>query len=180
MWSVLLMGTMAILSGVDPVIPPPPALPLIQPGGQPEGQADVPVGLTTTESETISRQKSPKGRVEAALKLAALRIGNGLMLSQQSQYQSAAQQLETFANLLSYADGIARSIPNEKRNDRETCLKKIEQTIFRQTPRFESIIRDLPLEYQESNAPFAERVKRIRLQAINDLLGGGAAIRVPE
>jgi hypothetical protein len=47
-------------------------------------------------------------------------------------------------------------------------------------PRFESIIRDLPLESREASAPYAERVKRVRLQAINDLLGGGSAIKVPE
>jgi hypothetical protein len=163
---------MVLLIRIDPVIPSRLSWPLAQP--------ELPAGLSVTESTEITRQKSPKGRVDAALKLAGLRVGNALMLSQQSQYQGVTQHLETFANLVGYADDITRSIPVEKRNDRESCLKKIEQTIFRQTPRFESIIRDLPLEYREASAPFAERVRRVRLQAINDLLGGGAAIKVPD
>lgn len=145
-----------------------------------ERQPDPPASLTAAESAEITRQKSPKGRVEAALKVAGLRVGQALLLSQRSEYPAATQQLETFASLIGYADGVTRAIPVEKRNDRENCLKKIEQTIFRQLPRVESIIRDLPLESREASAPFAEQVKRVRLQAINDLLGGGAAIKVPE
>ena len=143
-------------------------------------QPEPPGGLTAIESAELTRQKSPKGRVDAALKLAVLRVGRALNLSQQSQFQGAKEELELFANLVIYADGITRAIPVEKRNDRDNCLKKIEQTIFRQSPRFESIIREFPLEYREASAPFTERVKRVRLQAINDLLGGGAAIKVPE
>ena len=143
-------------------------------------QPELPGGLTATESAELIRQKAPKGRIDAALKFAVLRVGRALILSQQSQYQGAKDELELYANLVIYADGVTRAIAVEKRNDRDSGLKKIEQTIFRQSPRFEAIIRELPLEYREACAPFAERLKRVRLQAINDVLGGGAAIKVPE
>lgn len=140
----------------------------------------LPASLTELESAAIRRERGVKSRVEAALKLADTRLGNALTQSQQSQYQVATQHLIVHTALIVFADQSARALPPQKQNDRDHCLKKLEQAIFRQNTRLETIIRELPFDYQESSRPLVEQVRKTRLQAINDLLGGGGAIRVPE
>jgi hypothetical protein len=140
----------------------------------------LPAELTEAEASALRRERSPKSHVEAALKASELRLGSALTLARQRQYQTATQQLVVLTSLIGYADQYSRSLPPRKRNDRDQCLKKIEQTIFRQNTRLESIVRELPFEFREESGPLIEQIRKIRLQAINDLLGGGAAIKLPE
>lgn len=140
----------------------------------------LPASLTDQESAAIRRERGAKSRVEVTLRLAETRLGAGLTHSQQSQHQLATQQLIVYTALLTFADQAARAVPAARLKDRDQSLKRIEQAIFRQNPRLEAIIRELPFDYREASLPLVEQVRRIRLQAINDLLGGGAAIQVPE
>lgn len=144
------------------------------------GTLQLPADLTEAEAASLRREKSPKSHVEAALKVSELRLGNSLLLSRQSQYQTATRQLIVATSLIVYADQYSRSLPPRKRNDLEQCLKRIEQTVFRQNKSLDAILRELPFEFRETGMPLIEQVRKIRLRAINDLLGGGEAIRLPE
>lgn len=146
---------------------------------QPPGPV-LPATLTQLEAGAIERHQSPRSRVEECLKVATTRLASAMDSSVRGLYQPAAEQIVVYAALISYADQITRGIPPQKRNERESCLKKIEQAIFRQGPRLEAIIREMPVDYRDMVATRWEQVRRIRLQAINDLLGGGSAIKIPE
>ena len=148
-------------------------------GSQPPGPI-LPATLTPLEAGTIERHQSPKSRVEECLKVASIRLVSAVDNAGKGLYQAAAEQIVVYAALIRYADQVTRGIPSQKRNDRESCLKKVEQAIFRQGPRLDAIAREMPIDYRDSAVTLLEQVKRTRLQAINDLLGGGSAIRVPE
>ena len=147
---------------------------------QHSGLAPLPATLTAVEAGLIERHRSPKARVDESLKVAATRLVSAVGSARSGLYEPAAAEIVVFASLISYANLITRAIPAAKKNDRENCLKKIEQAIFRQTPRLEAVIRDLPFEQRETVSRLGDEVRRIRLQALNDLLGGGSAIKVPE
>jgi len=78
--------------------------------------------------------------------------------------------------LIIYADTYARKSLAAKNKDRNKCLKQIEQMIFKQSRSLDSVTRALPLESREAAEPRIGEVKKIRLRAINDLLGGGQVI----
>ncbi|NBO63393.1 MAG: hypothetical protein EBU88_00820 [Acidobacteria bacterium] len=143
-------------------------------------QPAIPAGLTPPEVNSIQRHRNPKSMVAEALKIAELRLINVLDNARNGRYKLAVDELAVYAALVSYADGVTRAIPSQKRSDREGCLKRIEQALFRQSPRLENVTRELPFDLRDPAASVADLVKRIRLRAINDLLGGGSAIRVPE
>ena len=140
----------------------------------------LPSALTATETGAISRHENPKSRVEESLRIAEARLLSAVGGSRKGLYQPALEEIIVYAALVRYADQVARAIPPRKRNDRESSLKKIEQTIFRQAARLDAVISELPVDLRDSASPLYDQIKRIRLQAINDLLGGGSAIRVPE
>lgn len=166
---------LALSLSIWPTIPKPYG----DPFGQ-SGSSDLPEGVTDQERLTIERASGTRSRVDAALKIAESRLGSGLSLLQQGQGQESAKQLIVYSGLIGYVDRQTRALPESKQRDREQCLKKIEQAIFKQSPRLESLLRDLPLAAREICLPLAEEVRKIRLHAINDLLGGGSAIKLPE
>ncbi len=142
--------------------------------GQSPGQ--LPVMLSEMEKQLILKEQNPKSHVESALKVAETRIQSAFRLAQDSQYRAAAQDLETFLALIVYADAYVRKELASKNKDRNHCLKKIEQTVFKQSRTLEAITRELPLESREAVEPRIGEVKKIRLRAINDLLGKGQVI----
>lgn len=148
------------------------------PGWTPQQPDDpsLPDLLNEIEKQTILKERNPKPHVEAALRIAEGRIKSASLLAQESQFQSAAQDLSAFLAMVIYADTYTRKLPAEKNKDRNHCLKRIEQTIFRQTRSLEAMTRALPLEAREAVEPQVSEVKKIRLRAINDLLGGGQVI----
>jgi hypothetical protein len=174
-WPLIIGSIFVMARLVGPVAATSPAATL----GQAEGPS-LPASLTELESAAIRRERGVKSRVETVLKIAETRLGNALLQLQRGQYPPATQQLIVHTALIVFADQSARALPPQKQNDRDHCLKKIEQAIFRQNTRLETIMRELPFDYQESSRPLVEQVRKIRLQAINDLLGGGGAIKVPE
>ena len=128
------------------------------------------------EKQSILKEQDPKPHVESALKVAEARIKNALLLTQENQLQTAAQDLDAFLALVIYADTYARKSLVAKNKDRNKCLKQIEQMIFKQSRSLDSVTRALPLESREAAEPRIGEVKKIRLRAINDLLGGGQVI----
>jgi hypothetical protein len=140
---------------------------------QPQAGPSLPDGLSETEEQMILREQSPKPHVEKALKVAETRVTSALKLAQQSRYNPAAQEVDVFSSLIVYADAYTRRLPNNQSKDRNHCLKRIEQTVFKQTRTIEAIMRELPVEAREALEPGISEVKKIRLRAINDLLGGG-------
>src|SRR4029450_12719027 len=157
-----------------------------------ESQADaLPRELTETETQKILREDSPRPRVDAtlkasdlrlapALKVADLRRASALKFVEESQYQSAAQDVDVYAALIVYADAYTRKLPASQTKDRNECLKRIEQAIFKQTRTVDAVLRQFPADYREGAGPKIDQVKQIRLRAINDLLGDGRVIKTSD
>jgi hypothetical protein len=146
-----------------------------------ERQSDaLPRELTETEAQKILRENSPKPRVEVTLKVSDLRLASALKLAEESQYKSAAQDVDVYAALIVYADAYTRKLPASQIKDRNNCLKKIEQAIFKQTRVVDAVMRQFPVDYREGVEPKIEEVKKIRLRAVNDLLGGGNIMKTDE
>src|SRR5574341_1049549 len=131
----------------------------------------LPETLTELERQMILKERSPKSQVEAALKVSEARVANALKLAHESQYKAAALELDVFSSLVVYADAYTRKTLSHQTKDRNNCLKRIEQTIFKQTRNLEAVLRDLPVESREVIEPQIGEVKKVRLRAINDLLG---------
>jgi hypothetical protein len=140
----------------------------------------LPSELTEAETQNILREKSPRPHIDAALKVSDARLDSALKLAEASQFQSAAEEVDVYAALVIYADSYTRKLPESQSKDRNVCLKKIEQTVFRQTRTIEAAMRQLPIDYREKEEPRIDKVKQVRLRAINDLLGGGKIIKSSE
>jgi hypothetical protein len=144
-------------------------------------QADeIPRELTETETQKILKENGPKPRVETALKISDLRLASALKFAEESQYKSAAQDVDVYAALIVYADAYTRKLPASQTKDRNHCLKKIEQAIFKQTRAVDAMLRQFPVDYREEMGPKIDEVKQIRLRAVNDLLGGGNTIKTSD
>jgi len=143
---------------------------------QQAGDPSLPGMLGEIERQMILKERNPKPHVEAALKVAEVRVKNASQLAQESQFQIAMQDLGAFLELVIYADAYTRNLPVTKNKDRNHCLKQIEQAIFKQTRNLEAATRALPLESREAVETRISAIKKIRLRAINDLLGGGQVI----
>jgi len=146
-----------------------------------ERQADaLPRDLTETETQKILREDSPRPRVDTTLKVSDLRLASALKFVEESQYKSAAQDVDVYAALIVYADAYTRKLSASQIKDRNNCLKKIEQAIFKQTRTIDAMLRQFPVDYREGVGPKIDQVKQIRLRAVNDLLGGGNMIKTSE
>jgi hypothetical protein len=147
--------------------------------GNPLLPGQLPGMLSEMEKQSILREQDPKPHVESALKVAEARIKTAFQLAQENQMSSAAQDLDAFLALIVYADAYARKTLASKNKDRNHCLKRIEQAVFKQSRNLVSITRALPLESREAAEVQIGEVKKIRLRAINDLLGQGQVINSP-
>jgi hypothetical protein len=146
-----------------------------------ERQADaLPHELTETETQNILKEKSPKPHIDATLKVSDMRLASAIKFVEENQYSSAAQDVDVYASLIVYADAYTRKLPDSQIKDRNNCLKKIEQSIFKQTRTVDSALRQFPVDYREVAEIKIDQVKKIRLRAINDLLGDGKAIKTSD
>jgi hypothetical protein len=107
-------------------------------------------------------------------------VEGALSLARQNRSLEAREQLALFVSLIGYADRYTRALPPTRRKDRDHNLKRLEQAIFRQNNPLDALLAELPYELREESQPSVDAVRRIRLRAINDLLGGGRAITPPE
>jgi hypothetical protein len=156
-----------------------PQSPQLKMPGESQGDA-LPQELTETETQKILKENNPKPRVDATLKISDLRLASALKFAEESQYKSAAQDVDVYAALIVYADAYTRKLPDSKIKDRNNCLKKIEQAIFKQTRAVDAVLRQFPVDYREVAEPKIAEIKQIRLRAVNDLLGGGNTIKSSE
>jgi hypothetical protein len=171
-WKLILILSLSFIT-FDPQTPH-----LKMPG---ERQADaLPRELTETETQKILREDSPKPRVDATLRISDTRLASALKFAEENQYKSAAQDVDVYAALIVYADAYTRKLPASQIKDRNTCLKKIEQAIFKQTRSVDAVLRQFPVDYREGVEPKIDQVKQIRLRAVNDLLGGGKIIKTTD
>jgi hypothetical protein len=164
---ILLVGV--VLGCADPQVGRPPS----------QSPDQLPEMLSEVEKQAILKERDPKPHVESALKIAEARIKNAVQLSQESQAPAAKQDMDAFLALIVYADTYTRKTLAAKNKDRNHCLKRIEQAVFKQSRNLDSITRALPLESREAVEVQIGEVKKIRLRAINDLLGQGQVINSP-
>jgi len=172
MWKPILILLLSVITS-DPQTPQ-----LKMPG---ERQPDaLPRDLTETETQKILREDSPRPRVDATLKASDLRLASALKFVEENQYKTAAQDVDVYAALIVYADAYTRKLPPSQIKDRDSCLKKIEQAIFKQTRTVDDVLRQFPVDYREGAETKIDQVKKIRLRAVNDLLGDGRVIKTSE
>jgi hypothetical protein len=146
-----------------------------------ERQSDsLPQELTETETQKILKERKPKSHVDATLKVSDARLASAFSFVDQSQYKSAAQDVDVYAALIIYADAYTRKLPDPKTKDRNNCLKKIEQAIFKQSRTVEAVMREFPADYRDILDLKIDQVKKVRLRALNDLLGDGKIIKISD
>ncbi len=136
----------------------------------------LPDQLHENEAQTILKETSPKSHVEAALKVSDARLATALKSVEAQQYKTAVEDVDVYASLVIYADSYTRKLPAAQLKDRNACLKKIEQAIFKQSHNLDAIVREIPFELRESVEGKVNDVKKIRLRALDDALGGGKII----
>jgi hypothetical protein len=153
--------------------------PQLKASGARQGDS-LPQELTETETQKILKENSPKPRVDVTLKISDLRLASALKFAEENQYKSAAQDVDVYAALIIYADAYTRKLPASQTKDRNNCLKKIEQAIFKQTRTVDAVLRQFPVDYREEMGPKIDEVKKIRLRAVDDLLGGGNTIKTSD
>jgi hypothetical protein len=136
----------------------------------------LPEELSESESQVILKEQKPKSRVEATLKVSDARIDSAYKLIQESQFKAAAQDVDVYTALIRYADDYTRKLPGSRTKDRNNCLKKIEQAIFKRMRTLDAVVLRISHEYREATERGVNEVKKIRLRAIDDLLGGGNMI----
>jgi hypothetical protein len=136
----------------------------------------LPEDLSESESQSILKEEKPKGRVDATLKVSDARIDSAFQMIQENQFKAAAQDMDVYTALIRYADDYTRKLPGSRIKDRNHCLKKIEQAIFKKMRTLDLIARGISHDYREPTQRGIDEVKKIRLRAINDLLGGGNMI----
>lgn len=134
---------------------------------------DLPAQLSEAETQIILKERSPRPHVEAALRVSDARLSSAVKHTEASQYQAAVQEVEVYAALIFYADAYTRGLSGQQHKDRNHSLKKIEQAIFKQSRNLEIIERDLPYEFRDAVLTKISEVKKVRLRALNDLLGDG-------
>ena len=172
MWKTILILTLSFIASNSQA-------PQLKTSG--ERQADaLPRDLTETETQKILKEENPRTRVDATLKVSDLRLASALKFVEESQYKSAAQDVDVYSALIVYADAYTRKLPASQIKDRNNCLKKIEQAIFKQTRTVDAVLRQFPVDYREGVQPKIDQVKKIRLRAVNDLLGDGNMIKTSE
>ena len=137
----------------------------------------LPEDLSEEETQLILKERKPKSHVEATFKISDTRLSTALQQARSQQYTESAQNLDIYAALVSYADSYARRETPDQSKDRSQCLKVIEQRIFKQTALLDSIYHELPYTYRETSSRAVEVTKKMRLRALDDLLGGGAFLK---
>jgi hypothetical protein len=137
----------------------------------------LPTELSEEESQQITREGKAKSHVEAAFRVSVARLTQALEFARGSQYKESAQNLDLYAELISYADSYARRSTSERSKERMACLKTIEQQIFKQNMTLDSVVRELPDSLHDTGERVTATVKRIRLRAVDDLLGGGGFLK---
>jgi len=136
----------------------------------------LPNQLSETEIQAILKETNPKSHVEAALKISDAHLASALKSVEAHQYKTAVDNVDVYASLIVYADGYARKLPAAQSKDRTNCLKKIEQAIFKQSRNLDFVAREVPFDLREPIEGRINEVKKIRLRALDDAVGGGKII----
>lgn len=136
----------------------------------------LPDQLSEAEMQIILKERNPKPHVEAALRVSDARLLSAVKHTEASQFQIAVQEIDVYAALISYADTYTRKLSGQQHKERNHCLKKLEQAVFKQTRNLDVIERELPYEFRDSALIKISEVKKVRLRALNDLLGDGKFI----
>jgi uncharacterized hydantoinase/oxoprolinase family protein len=136
----------------------------------------LPKQLSENEVQSIIKQTNPKSHVETTLKISDVRLANAMKNIQANEFEIAIADVDLYASLVIYANDYTRKLPDSQVKDRNHCLKKIEQAIFKQIRNLDTVNRDVPLLARESVIGKINEVKKIRLRALDDVLGGGKFI----
>lgn len=136
----------------------------------------LPDQLSEAEVQTILKESNPKSHVEVALKVSDAHLATALKSVESHQYKIAVEDVDIYASLVIYADNYARKLPATQIKERNTCLKKIEQAIFKQSHNLETIVQGVPFDLRELVEDKINDVKKVRLRALDDALGGGKII----
>ncbi len=135
----------------------------------------LPTGLTDIESQLIRKDANPKGHVEAVVRVAEARLAQALKQATDNS-DAALKDLELHGALMTYSDDHTRQL-NLPVKERNKILKILEQSIFKQQRNLEGTRQQLPVEAREQTEALVTKLKRIRLRALDDVLGNGGIIK---
>ena len=133
--------------------------------------------MSEDEVQVILKERKPKSHVEAAFKVSDARLTSALKLARDSQYRESSQNLDLYAGLVIYADSYARHSTPQGSKERHSVLKVLEQKIFKQNQTLDAVVQELPFDYQASGIKAIEQVRRIRIRALDEHLGGGGFLK---
>lgn len=136
----------------------------------------LPRQLSENEVQSIIKQTNPRSHVETTLKVSDARLANAMKNIQANEFEIAVIDVDVYASLMIYANDYTRKLPDSQIKDRNHCLKKIEQAIFKQSRNLDTVNRDVPFLVREPIIEKINEVKKIRLRALDDVLGGGKFI----
>ncbi len=136
----------------------------------------LPRQLNENEVQGIIKQTNPRSHVETTLKMSDARLANAMKNIQANEFDIAITDVDVYASLVIYANDYTRKLPDSQIKDRNHCLKKIEQAIFKQSRNLDTVNRDVPFLVREPIIEKINDVKKIRLRALDDVLGGGKFI----
>lgn len=137
----------------------------------------LPEELSEEETHKILKERKPKSHVEAAFKISDVRLDAALEQARRQEFRESMQNLDLYAELLTYADSYTRRETRDQSKERNQCLKVIEQKIFKQTAKLDSVMRELPYTFREAGERVVNTAKKIRLRALDELLGGGSFLK---
>jgi hypothetical protein len=144
---------------------------------QPADAPKLPTGLSDSEAQQIRKEQNPKGYIEVVLRLADARLQQAFKQVSDTDVDETVKRLQVYGALLAYADAHARSLPASATKERNKLLKLVEQAIFKQQRTIEGTRQELPYEQREATESIVANLKRIRLRALNDILGNGEIIK---
>lgn len=144
---------------------------------QPADAPKLPTALSDSEAQQIRKEQSPKNHLEAVLRLADARLLQAFKQASEIEADETVKRLALYGALLHYADEHARHLPATAVKERHKLLKLIEQAIFKQQRTLQGTRQELPYDQREAIEPIVAALKRIRLRALNDILGNGEIIK---
>jgi hypothetical protein len=153
---------------------PPDGKPRAQ-AGSGNGMGELAKKLTSEEHAALSRSDSPPGRIKTYIRLLRERLKGARNLLDRDEYAATGEYLEVYAGLVNEAGRFLK----ESVRPRDGANKTLEQGLREQIRVLEGIRRDVSVTHLGPVEKALEAANRVRIQALNALLGSGK-ILLPE
>jgi hypothetical protein len=124
--------------------------------------------LTTEEQSVINSTGSPNDRAKNYIRVASGRLKNARTFVDQEKSSEAIEEVKVFSAIITQAGKYFASV-----KARDKSHKTIELGLREHLRQLDSLRRDITFEYADSVEAAMKVANRVRLQAINALVGDG-------